>query len=614
MSARLRRPRSASIYLVYLILPLAAIWAYSPVRGFAFLNFDDPAYVNVNPPLLSFYDGNWFPVTLLSHRFDARVSGLSPAWPHVHNLLLHAANAVLLFYLLLRLTRAQWRSAFAAALFALHPLHVESVAWISERKDVLSVFFGLLALLAYVRYTERASKARGFLVAAAFCLSLMAKAMLVTLPVVFLLLDFWPLRRKLTRGLLLEKLPLFAISAVAAIVALLAQQSGASIASLDAAPVTLRLGNVLVSYATYLAQFFWPADLAVFYPYPPGIPAWEFAGAALLLAAISWLAIRSAPSRSYLTVGWFWFLITLLPVVGIVQVGAQSHADRYMYFPLIGLAIALAWGAAELAANLPKPLLAAAAGAVCVACMLLTSTQVTYWRNSQALFQHALDVTRDNFLAYSGLAQAGLADNRLDDARAQAAEAVRIRPAFAPGHANLAAALARLGRTAEAEPEYREAVRLDPGNPDAQAGLGAILAGQGRPAEALPHLQEALRLRPADADIHLDLGALYASTGKSDAAIGEFAEAVRVTPNDFQAHFALGNALARADHLPRAIEEFQFAVRLNPASAPAHFSLGGALWMTGERDAAIQHLREAVRLQPDFTAARQALDQILAEK
>jgi len=636
------------------LLILATVALYAPVLHFSFLNYDDPEYVTRN---LHVRDGlsaagigwairstdsaNWFPLTWVSHMVDVQLFGLNPGLHHFTNVILHAASAALLFHLLFRMTGAVWRSTFVAAVFALHPLHIESVAWIAERKDVLSAFFWMLALLAYVRYVERPVRSRYVLLLAAFIAGLMSKAMLVTLPLVALLLDVWPLRRPLTRKLLIEKLPMFGLSAMVSILVFVAQRSGGAVLSVGQLPLALRMANVLVSYATYAIKLFWPSNLAVFYPFPASESDWVVIASALAIAAVSAWVIRERVRRPYLMVGWLFYLATLLPVIGIVQVGLQSRADRYTYIPQIGLAIMLAWGAAELGRRNER-LVAVLAVVALVGWTLAARSYLSVWQDSATLFQHALTVTSDNYVAHSnlGVAMMDRGDNagavphlraalelrpgdaeaqdnlgeallrlgQTDEAMVHVTEALRLDPSLPEGHVNMGAILSGRGQTAAAEAQYQTALQLDPASEEAHDGLGAILTDLGRPAEALPELTEAINLDPDDADAHYNLGRLFGLTGRTPEAIAEFSKAVALRPNDPQNHFNLGVALASSQQLSKAIDEFRAAVQLSPGYANAHVNLGTALAQNGDCAEALPEFAEALRLRPDMDEVRQKIE------
>jgi hypothetical protein len=404
---------AAPRYDLYVSLSLITLTlaVYFQVHNFDFVNFDDRETIIGNTHIrdgitlagvawafTSAYAANWFPVTWISHMLDFQLFGLDSGWHHLTNVMIHVASTALLFALLRRMTRKLWESAFVSFVFALHPLHVESVAWVTERKDVLSAFFWILTIWLYLDYVDRPGPRRYLLALAAFCLGLMSKQMLVTLPFVLLLLDYWPLKRQKTGSLVIEKAPFLALSALVSLVTYNVQRAAGTVTGFDFSPLATRAENAVISYVAYLGQFFWPTGLAVFYPYPPLLPAWQVVGSALILAAISALALL----RPYLAVGWFWYLGTLVPVIGLVQVGLQARADRYTYVPMIGLSIMLAWGVSEIMARWPgvRFPFQVVAVSVCLAWLALSWTQVQYWQNSVALFDHAIASTKDNFIAH----------------------------------------------------------------------------------------------------------------------------------------------------------------------------------------------------------------------
>jgi len=635
--AKLAPPEPASrwqsdVWICLLIL-VATLAVYSPVRHFDFVNYDDPQYVVKNIhvqsgltfsgllwALTSFDAANWFPLTWLSHMADVQFFGMDAGWHHLTNVWLHRFSALLLFAALKRLTSARWPSAFVALLFALHPLHVESVAWIAERKDVLSAFFWFLTLWCYARYVERPGVGRYLAVVLAFCLGLMSKPMVVTLPFALLLLDVWPLRRG-SRGkaLWIEKLPLFALAAAASMLTFAAQHSGGAVAPLAGTPLGLRLENAVVSCLTYIADMFWPSGLAVLYPLPASLPIAGVLAATLVLAGISLLVARQFRARPYLAVGWCWYLGTLVPVIGLVQVGSQSHADRYTYVPLVGLSIMLAWGGAELIALRPRMRTAvtAAAIAACSACLIVTWLQIQYWASSESLILHALSVTSGNFILRHNLAQYYLESNRNEEAREQEAEALRIDPAYLEARLNLALAFSQLGRPGDAEAEYRKALDLHPEGQElemAHAGLGAALATEHRTAEALPELQLAVQLRPDSAEGHFNLGTALAELGRTSEAASELAIAVRLQPDDAEAHRGLAMASAAMGDRAQAASEFAVVAQLRPDDAVAQYNLAVALARAGRIDEAIAHFQEALRLKPDFAAAREDLQMAESRK
>jgi tetratricopeptide (TPR) repeat protein len=624
---------------------LATFAVYAQVRHFDFVNFDDPEYVTANQHVRTgitaanvawaFTSGeaaNWFPLTRLSHMLDCQMFGLRSGWHHLTNVLLHALAVLLLFAFLNRSTGRRWPSAWVALLFALHPLHVESVAWVAERKDSLSAFFGLLALWSYVRYVERPALRRYLLVVLTFGLGLMAKPMLVTLPFLLLLVDVWPLGRVSGRPwsriapLLSEKIPLFALSAAAAGATYLVQQAGGAVRSRDAFPLVLRLENALVSYIVYIAKMFWPARLAVFYPYPAEVPAWQAAAAALAIAAVSMLVLRSVRKRPYLAVGWLWYLVTLAPVIGLVQVGAQARADRYTYIPMIGLTIMLAWGAADLLGRVPraKPAVAVLAAAVCAGCAAITWLQAGYWRDSRTLFQHAVDVTNGNYLAHHNLGVA-LAESPADlnQAIAHFQAVLQIKPDYARAHTDLGSALAKLpGRLPDAMAEFRAALAIDPDLAIPHNNLGNTLAQAGSWSEAISEYETALRIDPDYADprhnlaeAQYNLGLELAKADRSFEAIVHLEDALRLRPDYPEAHNNLGVVLSQVPgRIDEAIGHFQAALQIDPNYADAHINLGLALsQMPGRVPEAIAHLEAAERSQPD-PELHQMLERLKAGK
>lgn len=658
---------------------------------FAFVNFDDPDYVAQNAHVRAgltlpdigwaFTSGeaaNWFPVTWLSHMLDCQLFGLRSGWHHLTNAVIHALAACLLFAFLEHATGARWRSALVAFLFALHPLHVESVAWIAERKDVLSAFFWFLTLWAYVRYARRPDSRSYAVAVVAFGLGLMAKPMLVSLPFVLLLLDVWPLGRIRLGGtdtrwrkLVSEKIPFFALSGGVAIITFIVQRGSGAVQSISNFPIGLRVENALVSYVIYVAKTIWPIHLAVFYPYPSHFPFWEPAGALLLLAFASVLVVLCVRKHPYLAVGWLWFLGTLAPVIGLVQVGAQARADRYTYLPSVGLFIMLAWGVADLMRRWPGARRAAVACAIagCVSCFALTSLQVRYWRDSESLFRHAIAVTGANSVAEHNLGVALSAHpgelgeavshlkaavridpgsarahtdlgnaltrtpGRLEDAIAEYRKALTIEPDSAITHNDLGNALLKMpGHLSDAVAQYRAALQLRPGYAEAHNNLGTALAEKaGGLSEAIPEFEEALRIEPEyeqarvnlenarariggqSAELHYDLGLALAKQNRWAEAIPEYKAALGIRPDYPEAHNNFGVALSQTPgRLPEAIAQFEAALRLRPDYADAEYNLGVALSNTPGRLAdAVRHFEAALRLRPD-PETRQMLDQVRA--
>ena len=531
--------------LIYLLLLLATFAVYAQVRDFDFLNYDDTVYVTENLhvrqglsvpglewALTSGETGNWHPLTWVSHMLDSEFFGLDSGWHHLHNVLLHALAAILLCIFLQRATATRWRSALAAFLFALHPLHVQSVAWVSERKDVLSACFWFLTLWQYVRYTQRPGTGRYLAVALSFCLGLMAKPMVVTLPFVLLLLDYWPLARLRERGrkAVWEKVPLVVLAGAGSAVTYVTQKGSGFVNPL---PFETRLVNAIHSCALYILEAFWPARLAVFYPYPHDFALLPLLIEGVLLAVVTAGVIVLRRRAPYLLVGWGWFVVTLSPVIGLVQVGAQAHADRYMYIPMVGLLVMLIWGAAEILEELRAKTLAIPLAAVaCLVSAALSWVQVGYWRNSETLFRHALAVTNNNSVAYHSLGSY-----------------LMTSP----------------GRLSEALPYLETAVRIDPDSAPAQTDLGTALGRMGRLPEAIAQLQIAVRLAPDAAKPHISLGTALALAGRLPEAAGEFESALRIDPNDAVVQGNLGLALSNIPgRLPDALHHLEEADRLRP--------------------------------------------------
>ena len=568
--------------LIVLFLVVATLSVYMRAGGNGFVNYDDNRYVTANPHVATGITpgnvgwafttttaSNWHPLTWLSHMTDCQLYGLNPRWHHLTSVALHALNAVLLFLLLARMTHAPWRSAFVAALFALHPLHVESVAWVAERKDVLSTLFFLLTLLVYARYVERPGPARYVPVFCLYALGLMAKPMLVTLPCVLLLLDYWPLGRyrtanparpvlpgdgdsrgKLVNGssvgrLVLEKVPLFLLAAASGMITVYAQKSGEALASLEVVPYGLRISNAFVAYVAYIGKMFWPAGLSVIYPLPPGVPLWQVAGAVLLLSGISILAILLRGSAPFLLVGWLWYLGTLVPVIGLVQVGIQAFADRYSYIPLIGLFMCIAWAVPEAASagRRQRALLAASAALVLVVFAAATWRQTGFWKDSRKLFTHALAVTSGNYMAHLNLGTALAEQGNLAEAMDHYDAALRINPNLAIAHFNLGNGLLAQGRRAEAVSQYRAALRINPSYASAHYNLGVVMAGEGMSAEAIEHFSEAVRIKPDFAKAHVAWGLALSREGRLAEAVSHYYEALRLKPDDAEARKNLEYAL-----------------------------------------------------------------------
>jgi tetratricopeptide (TPR) repeat protein len=588
----------------YLLLTATTIAVFWQVQHYDFVGYDDIQYITGNHHVqagltlegfiwafTTDHASNWHPLTWLSHMLDCELYGLKPSGHHLTNLLFHLANTLLLFLVLKRITGAHWRSAFVAALFALHPLHVESVAWAAERKDVLSTFFWMLTLWNYVHYVEQPGFKRYLLVIFTFTLGLLAKPMLVTLPFVLLLLDFWPLNRYLlarpgrgndeaiqapidpgrsrssARGLVLEKAPLFALAAISSMVTFFAQQSGQAVRSVEAFPLTVRIANGLTSYVAYIGKTIWPADLAIFYPHPgDALPIWKAAGAGLLLVFISMGAIGAVKRYPYLTVGWLWYLGTLVPVIGLVQVGSQAMADRYTYVPLIGLFIIAAWGLYDLAGKWRhrRAICVIAAGAMLLALTICTWRQLHHWHDSISLWKRALDVTDENYVTHNNLGAALYEKDRLEEAIAHYYQALKIKPDQVEAHNNLAVALDKQGKVEEAIAHYYQALRIKPDYAEAHNNLGAALYEKDRPEEAIVHYYQALKIEADYAEAHNNLAVALDKQGKVEEAIAHYYQALRIKPDDAMAHFRLALALTTQGRTDEAINQYRQVLHFRP--------------------------------------------------
>jgi protein O-mannosyl-transferase len=562
-----KEPRTATSYAVVAVcgfLVLAIALVYVQTAHHDFVQFDDPDYVCENPAVASgvtargivwaftqVHASNWHPLTWLSHMADCRIFSLKyPGGHHLTNVVLHAVSAVLLFLVLREMTGDLWPSAFAATLFAVHPLHVESVAWVAERKDVLSGLFFMLTLAAYIGYVRHSlSLLRYLTVTLLFALGLMSKPMLVTLPFVLLLLDYWPLRRKDLLHLILEKLPWLALTIASCAVTQFAQQKLAA-ASLKDCPLAWRVANVVVSYVVYLRQFIDPRDLAAFYPHPQNtLPIATIVCAALLLAGISVAVVACRRSCPSLLVGWAWYLGMLVPVIGLVQVGYQGGADRYSYLPQIGLYVAAGWGGAHVFRNWLR-----LRGAVAITCALAVTgltccawQQASYWKDNEAIWRHTVACTSNNSLARVNLAAALAQRGEFQEATDQCREALKIDSRDAKAHALLAAIFAQRGEFPQAIDHWQEAVNIEPGDAESQVRLATVLAQRGEFEAAIGHFQKVLEIRPNDAKVHANLGAVMARCGQIDDAITHFQKALDLMPNDVYARRNLDAALSERE-------------------------------------------------------------------
>ncbi|MGD0253364.1 MAG: tetratricopeptide repeat protein [Verrucomicrobiota bacterium] len=615
---------------------MGAIWVvFGQTLGHEFVNYDDDQYVYKNPQIIHGLNlkgiewafthsvaSNWHPLTMMSHMLDCQFYGLHAGGHHLTNLLLHAATAILLFLVLREMTGALWRSAFVAAVFAIHPLRVESVAWVSERKDVLSGLFFMLTLGAYVRYVRKPpSLGRYLTVMFLFALGLMCKPMLVTVPFVLLLLDYWPLHRfgtaanrfLILRKLIVGKIPLIVFSVAVCIVTLLVQNE--VIQQAKEIPFSLRISNALVSYAAYCGQMFFPVGLAVVYPYPiHGLPIGKVILALLLLVAITVWAFRWRQKRPYFLMGWLWYLGMLVPVIGLVQVGSLARADRYTYLPQIGLYILLTWTAVELTASWQSRRWVLGGGAMAVLAVLITCAraQTAYWRDSESLWTHTLACTSDNRIAHYNLGVVFAQQGRTKEAIAQLQKALAIEPDYAEPHFDLGNIFLQQGRIEEAIAYYQKALTINPDDADIHNNLGNVFLQQGRMDEAISSYQKALAINPNYAEAHNNLGKAFRQQGRLEEAITHFQKALTIKPDYAEIHNNLGVVFAQQGRTKEAIAQLQKALAIEPDYAEAHYNLGNAVLQQGHMDEAIAHFQKALTMKPDYVEAQNNMAWVLA--
>jgi tetratricopeptide (TPR) repeat protein len=661
-------PTKYSSILIPLALVLITFIVFYQVHSFNFINYDDNVYVYENPHVqagitpqsvkwafTTGYANFWHPLTWLSHMLDWELFGANPAGHHLTTLFFHIANTLLLFIVLKQMTQAPWRSAFVATLFALHPLHVESVAWVTERKDVLSTFFWLLTMCAYVRYVNHRKAVNYLLIVLFFILGMMAKPMLVTLPFVLMLLDYWPLNRFQNSKFsvlnsVIEKIPLFVISAVSSVIVMITQRAGGALTSTIAVPLKFRIINALISYVTYIEKMFWPSRLAVFYPYfPSKLTIWSAVAPLFLLLVISVIVLLLAKRHRYLVTGWLWYLGTLVPVIGLVQIGSFAFADRFTYITLTGLFIIIAWGIGELSEKWPyrKIILWPASLAVLSVLAICSYLQTGYWKDSITLYQHALKVTEDNSLAHINIALPLFEQGRIDEAIRHMTQAIQIAPksrqalnalglylykagrideaadcfqkvleidpAYAEAHFNIASILMDKGDYAAAVKHYRIALTSND-TPLARRKLGLALLKLGMFQEAITEYRKALSSMSGDPDVLNELGYALDHTGKSDEAIDLYNKALLIAPEDIYIHLNFGLALTNSGRFKEAAKEYEKILLLDPNNATAHNDFGVALSRLGKLDQAIEHFKEALKIRPGYKRAKTNLDIILAEK
>ena len=671
-----------------LFLTAATLVVFWQVGNHDFINLDDAVYVTENVHVQRGFSrdsivwafttphaANYHPLTWLSHMLDVELFGLNPRGHHLTNVFFHLLNTLLLFLALQRMTGALWRSGFVAALFALHPLHVESVAWVAERKDVLSTLFWMLTLWAYIRYVERPKPIRYLLTLLAFALGLMAKPMLVTLPFVLLLLDYWPLGRihggqlpaldngrsqlsprsqKLERQifrLLWEKLPFFLLAAASSAVTLLVQKSGGALGTFEIYPIKIRFANALISYVRYIWKMIWPHHLVIFYLHPrESVSMLQAVGAGILLAGISILLIWTGRRYRYLVVGWLWYLGTLVPVIGLVQVGSQAMADRYTYVPLIGLFIIIIWGVPDLMVRWQyrRTAIAFATSLLLPFLMMSTWTQLSHWHDRKTLWEYTLAVAPNHYYALNSLGEIASDDGDLEKALAYYTKAFEANPHYqsaisnigsifykqgkydeaikyfyqalemdpddAVVHSNLGEAFSRQGNLDKAIFNFTQAVTLDPKNCKAHNHVGMIFVSQGELNQAISHFSEAIKINPDYAEAHYNLGAVFLRQGKPDEALKHFSEAVKINPDYAEAQNNLGALLVQQGNFDEAIAHLSRALSIKPDYAAAHNNMGDALARQGEFDEAISHYAQALRINPDYVDAHRNLAILLATR
>ena len=608
-----------------LLLIASTLLVYAPIKDHQFLNFDDSTYVTDNSwvkrgltwqsvhwAMTTVEAAFWHPLTWLSHMLDYQLFGLNPSGHHLTSLLLHLANVLLLFAVLQQMTGAVWRSALVAALFALHPLNVESVAWVSERKNVLSTLFWLLTIWAYVGYVRKPGWQRYLGMMGILVLGLMAKPMLVTLPCVLLLLDYWPLGRlgkdwkefqeRLPR-LVVEKLPLFIPVAVASVVAIEAQSQAGALPSWEGLPLGTRVANAVLAYGLYLKKLVWPTDLVVFYPHPgSSLALWSVALSALVLVGISLGVWLRRQRSSYLVVGWLWYLGTLFPVSGIIQVGGHALADRFAYVTFMGLFIVVVWGTAEMTTTLGwrREWLVGAVLCMLMPLTLLTRVQLSYWRSTTPLFEHVLQVNPKNHVAHNILGLESMEKMEFTKAQQQFLEAIKIGPKYAPAYNNLGLALLEQERFGEAAQRFSQTLKVNPDSVDALNNLGLVWLRQGKLRQATLQFSQVMETNPDYAEAYTNMGLVLAAQKRFEEAIAWYDRALKIAPDSYDAFNNLGVALMETDRLEKAVAHLSRAREINPRNVEAYANLGLALAKAGRIEEAAQQLSQAIEIQPKF--------------
>ncbi len=623
------------VILIYALLAVAVSAAYWRVFSNGFVNYDDPMYITDNKHIQagltwdgvvwafkSGYAVNWHPVTWLSHMLDCQLFGLNPRGHHLTSLLLHIANTLLLFYVLRKMTGALWASAFAAAVFGLHPLHIQSVGWVSERKDVLSTLFWLLTLLSYIRYVQNRNFKRYLITIFLFAVGLMAKPMLVTLPVVMLLLDYWPLKRT-SRGpgsaiskfgrLIVEKIPLFVLSVVSCLITFFVQQQGGAVATFDKISPALRLCNIPLAYCAYIVKTIIPSGLMAYYPYNSNASILLIAAAVLFLTAI--FAGVIFLRRPYLIVGWLFFIITLVPVIGIIQVGGQSMADRYMYIPMIGLLIMIAWGLKEIAERVRlSGFILVPAAAVCLSALsIATWINVGCWKNTFTLFGHAIEVMPANHVALLYLGNTLAEQKNNSGAIEYYKKSIEAAPGFAEARFNLGLALFHDNKFDKAIEQYNMVLNIKENYPQVHFYLANVLAKTGHTDSAARHYSIAIKDDPDDIEAYSNWAVMLSEKGQIEQAVERYNKALAIKPDNADIHNNLGNALKNQGKLAQAAEHYQKALSLKPDFAQAQVSFADTLRMQGRFDAAIEHYRLAMKADSNSSDACYGLGVVMSE-
>jgi protein O-mannosyl-transferase len=619
---------------ICIIIIMATLCVYSQVKKYDFVGFDDNEYVyenahvktgltlkNILWAFTAFHSNNWHPLTWISHMMDCQVFGLNPGLHHLMNLFFHIVNSLLLYFVFKQMTGEQWKCGFMAAVFALHPLHVESVAWISERKDVLTAFFWLLAMWSYFRYSKRPCLATYAWVFIFFLLGLLSKPMIITLPFVLMLMDYWPLdrfdnqaiagfniRKKLFL-LVLEKIPLLILVPVSSLLTFYAQKQGGIVKSLDIFPLNVRIANAIVSYALYIIKIIYPVKMAFLYPHH-GMPSWLNIGAALILiSTICYLSIRYYKKYPYVIVGWLWYLGTLVPVIGIVQVGMQSMADRYTYIPSIGLLLIVAWGVPEALAKwrYKEIWLAAAVFTVIAISGVIAWKQTGYWKNSLSMLEHTIRVTSKNYIALDTLGVVLLRHGRTDEAINYHLQAQKIYPNNPYSHFSLGVSYFVQGKIRESIDQYLEAIKIEPEYYQAHTNLGAAYFTLGNTEKAVTHYLNAITINPEYVEAYINLGLAYDKLGRFDDAVKQCKQAFRVDPDNINAHFLLANILEKIGNIDEAICHYSEIAKINPGLLDVQYRLGVALYRQGRTAEAIQHYLEVLKKNPDSAETHNSL-------